>query len=49
MKENLEEFECMENICHEIILGTKYENQINTSKLRLWVKFFVVISYGEWK
>jgi len=26
MKENLEEFESMENICHEIILGTKYEN-----------------------
>jgi len=26
MKEKIEEFECMENICHEIILGTKYEN-----------------------
>ncbi len=48
MKKNLEEFERMENICDKIILVTKYENQINTSKLMLWVKFFVEFFCGEW-
>jgi hypothetical protein len=40
-KTSLEEFECMENICDEIILVTQYENYIYISKLRLWVKTFV--------
>ncbi len=38
----------MENICQEIILVTKYKNYIYTSKLRLWVKFFVKCFCGEW-
>jgi hypothetical protein len=47
-KKNLEEFQRMENICDKIILVTKYENYIYTSKLSLWVKFIYFILFGEW-
>ncbi len=38
----------MENVCDKIIVVTKYENYINTSKLKLLVKFFVEMFCGKW-
>jgi hypothetical protein len=38
---NVKELEHMEYICDEVILVTKHEEYIYTSKLELWVEFFV--------
>jgi len=37
----------MENICDKIILITKFEIFIYTSKLGLWVEFSSELFYGE--
>jgi len=38
---NAKELEHMESICEKVILVTKHENYIYTSKLKLWIEFFV--------